>query len=153
VKLFANITEQHGGRVIKTIGDEVMAIFPEAAQAGRAAVDIQLGIAGMAPVEKVRLGVRIGLHYGSVVERDGDVFGDTVNLSARLTEMASRGQIITSLETVGEAGRPAQARLPQALRDSGEGQGKGRADLRDPVDRHGRRDHARLPRATGPNAP
>ncbi len=100
VKLFANITEQHGGRVIKTIGDEIMAIFPQAAQAGRAAVDIQLGIAGMAPVEKVRLGVRIGLHFGPVVERDGDVFGDTVNLSARLTEMASRGQIITSLETV-----------------------------------------------------
>ena len=100
VKLFANITEQHGGRVIKTIGDEVMSLFAEAAQGGRAAVDIQLGMTGMAPVEKVRLGVRIGLHYGPVVERDGDVFGDTVNLSARLTEMASRGQIITSLETV-----------------------------------------------------
>lgn len=100
VKLFAGITEQHGGRVVKTIGDEVMAIFPSAPPAGRAAVDIQLGIAGMAPVEKVRLGVRIGLHFGPVVERDGDVFGDTVNLSARLTEMASRGQIITSQETV-----------------------------------------------------
>jgi len=104
VKLFANITEQHGGRVIKTIGDEVMSIFVGAAEAGRAAVDIQLGMAGMAPVEKVRLGVRIGLHYGPVVERDGDVFGDTVNLSARLTEMASRGQIITSLETVERLG-------------------------------------------------
>jgi adenylate cyclase len=100
VRLFANITEQHGGRVIKTIGDEVMAIFPEAPQAGRTAVDIQLGVAGMAPVDKVRLGVRIGLHYGPVVERDGDVFGDTVNLAARLTEMAARGQIITSLDTV-----------------------------------------------------
>ena len=100
VKLFANITVQHGGRVIKTIGDEVMAIFAEAAQAARAAVDIQLGITGMAPVEKVRLGVRVGLHFGPVVERDGDVFGDTVNLAARLTEMASRGQIITSQETV-----------------------------------------------------
>jgi adenylate cyclase len=104
VKLFAGITEQHGGRVIKTIGDEVMAIFSQAAEAGRAAVDIQLGIAGMAPVDKVRLGVRIGLHFGPVVERDGDVFGDTVNLSARLTEMASRGQIITSLETVERLG-------------------------------------------------
>ena len=100
VKLFANIVEQHGGRVVKTIGDEVMAIFPDATPGGRCAVDIQLGIHGMAPVEKVRLGVRIGLHHGPVVERDGDVFGDTVNLSARLTEMASRGQIITSLETV-----------------------------------------------------
>jgi adenylate cyclase len=100
VKLFAALTEQHGGRVVKTIGDEVMAIFPAAAQAGRAAVDIQLAVTEMAPVDKVRLGVRIGLHFGPVVERDGDVFGDTVNLAARLTEMASRGQIITSVETV-----------------------------------------------------
>jgi adenylate cyclase len=46
--------------------------------------------------------VRIGLHHGAVVEREGDVFGDTVNLAARLTEMASKGQIITSLETVDE---------------------------------------------------
>ncbi len=100
VKSFSALTEQHGGRVVKTIGDEVMAIFPEASQAGRAAVDIQLAVTGMAPIDKVRLGVRIGLHHGPVVERDGDVFGDTVNLAARLTEMASRGQIITSQETV-----------------------------------------------------
>lgn len=100
VRLFSALTEQHGGRVIKTIGDEVMAIFPEAGQAARAAVDIQLGVNTMAPVGKVRLGVRIGMHHGPVVERDGDVFGDTVNLAARLTEMASKGQIITSHETV-----------------------------------------------------
>jgi adenylate cyclase len=100
VKAFSALTEQHGGRVIKTIGDEVMAIFPEAGQAGRAAVDIQLAVNDMAPVDKVRLGVRIGLHHGSVVERGGDVFGDTVNLAARLTELASKGQIITSSETV-----------------------------------------------------
>ena len=104
VKLFANITEEHGGRVIKTIGDEVMSIFSQAADAGRAAVDIQLGVASMPPVDKVRLGVRVGLHYGPVVEREGDVFGDTVNLSARLTEMAARGQIITSQETVERLG-------------------------------------------------
>ncbi|HYC37754.1 MAG TPA: adenylate/guanylate cyclase domain-containing protein [Usitatibacter sp.] len=100
VKLFSALTEQHGGRVIKTIGDEVMAIFPEARQAARAAVDIQLGVSEMAPVDKVRLGVRVGMHHGAVVEREGDVFGDTVNLAARLTEMAAKGQIITSLETV-----------------------------------------------------
>jgi adenylate cyclase len=100
VKLFSALTVQHGGRVIKTIGDEVMAIFPAAEGAGNAAVDIQLAVNDMAPVEKVRLGVRIGLHHGPVVERDGDVFGDTVNLAARLTELASRGQIITSQETV-----------------------------------------------------
>lgn len=100
VKLFSALTEQHGGRVVKTIGDEVMAIFQKPGEAVRAAVDIQLGMSEMAPVDKVRLGVRVGLHFGPVVEREGDVFGDTVNLAARLTEMASKGQIITSLETV-----------------------------------------------------
>lgn len=100
VRLFAALTEQHGGRVVKTLGDEVMAIFPGPAEAGRAAVDIQLSMHEMAPVDKVRLGVRVGMHHGAVVERDGDVFGDTVNLAARLAKMASSGQIITSLETV-----------------------------------------------------
>jgi len=100
VKLFSNLTVQHGGRVIKTIGDEVMAVFPDSSSGCQASRDIQLGIHDMAPVDKVRLGVRIGFHYGPLVERDNDVFGDTVNLAARLTEMASKGQIITSLETV-----------------------------------------------------
>ena len=99
VKTFSALTVQHGGRVVKTIGDEVMAVFPDASRAGAAARDIQLSVNEMAPVGKVRLGVRIGMHQGPVVERDGDVFGDTVNLAARLTEMATRGQIITSLDT------------------------------------------------------
>ena len=100
VNLFSAVTVQHGGRVVKTIGDEVMAVFPDASHAGAAARDIQLSINDMAPVGKVRLGVRIGMHQGPVLEKEGDVFGDTVNLAARLTEMATRGQIITSLDTV-----------------------------------------------------
>jgi adenylate cyclase len=100
LKLFSALTVQHGGRVVKTIGDEVMSVFPDASHAGAAARDIQLSISDMAPVGKVRLGVRIGMHQGPVLEKEGDVFGDTVNLAARLTEMATRGQIITSLDTV-----------------------------------------------------
>lgn len=100
VKLFSALTEQHGGRVVKAHGDEVMAIFRQPGEAAKAAVDIQLGMSEMAPVDKVRLGARVGLHYGPVVEREGDVSGDTVELAARLTGMASKGQIITSLETV-----------------------------------------------------
>jgi adenylate cyclase len=100
VNVFSALTEQHGGRVVKTIGDEVMSVFPDAASGGRAAVDIQLAVKDMAPVDKMRLGVRIGFHDGPLVERSGDVFGDTVNLAARLAELASRGQIITSSDTV-----------------------------------------------------
>ncbi|QJR13024.1 hypothetical protein DSM104443_04118 [Usitatibacter rugosus] len=100
VKMFASVTERNGGRVIKTIGDEIMAVFPDATAGGRSALSMQQELAVMAPVGNLRLGARIGYHFGALVERDGDVFGDTVNLAARLTEMASRGQIITSFETV-----------------------------------------------------
>ena len=101
VAVFKDCTAGNGGRTIKTIGDEVMAEFPSAVQAMKASVDIQHAIKAMPPpVEGVQLGVRIGFHYGPVVERDGDVFGDTVNLAARLSGLASKGQIITSASTV-----------------------------------------------------
>ena len=100
VKLFASITLKHQGRVIKTIGDEVMSVFAQGTDAARAAVEMQTDLSELAPVGNVRMGVRIGLHYGPIVEREGDIFGDTVNLASRLTEMAARNQIITSLETV-----------------------------------------------------
>jgi len=89
-----------GGRVIKTIGDEVMSSFPSADAAGDAAIEIQLGIAELAPVGDTQLGIRIGFNYGPVVEREGDIFGDAVNLAARLTGVAAKGQIITARDTV-----------------------------------------------------
>lgn len=101
VALFKDCTANNGGRTIKTIGDEVMAEFPSSSQAMKAAVDIQHAIKLMPPpIEGVQLGVRIGFHFGPVVARDGDVFGDTVNLAARLSGLASKGQIITSAATV-----------------------------------------------------
>lgn len=100
VKFFAAIALQHGGRVVKTTTDEVVAIFADASTAGLAARDIQLSLQEMAPVEKVRLGVRIGLHYGRVLESVGEAFGDAVSLASRLAEMAAKGQIILSMETV-----------------------------------------------------
>jgi adenylate cyclase len=101
VSFFKRKTAEGEGRVIKTIGDEVMAAFPSASQAAQAAIAMQAGLAEMpAPFKGVQLGARIGFHCGPVVERDGDLFGDTVNLAARLTELASKGQIITTHETV-----------------------------------------------------
>ena len=100
LKLCTALTEQHGGRVVRAADDEVMAIFADASAAGEAARDIQLAAHDISPVEKARLGVRIGMHYGPVDEREGELFGDTVNLAARLAEMAARDQIVTSTETV-----------------------------------------------------
>jgi adenylate cyclase len=101
VEMFRAHTAAHGGRTVKTIGDEVMAEFPSAAAAMQAAVEMQHAISAMpAPVEGFQLGVRIGFHFGPVVDKEGDVFGDTVNLAARLSGLASKGQIITSAGTV-----------------------------------------------------
>jgi adenylate cyclase len=100
VRMFSDVTALHSGRVIKTIGDEVMSVFPQPNHAAAAAMEIQNNLHEMEPVGGNPMGARIGFHHGPLVERDNDVFGDTVNLSARLTEMAHKGQVITSLETV-----------------------------------------------------
>ncbi|MBI5900992.1 MAG: adenylate/guanylate cyclase domain-containing protein [Rhodocyclales bacterium] len=91
-------TTAYGGRVVKTIGDEVMAIFASAGQAIQAANAMQSRFADLAGV-KAGIKLKIGLHYGPVIEADGDCFGDTVNLAARLTSLASPEQILTSHET------------------------------------------------------
>lgn len=110
IALFKDKTEEHQGRVIKTIGDEVMAVFPSAGDATEAAIEMQFGVDALPPVAGTKLGIRIGFHAGPVVDRDGDVFGDTVNLAARLTGLATKGQIITSRESVD--------RLPPMLKSS-----------------------------------
>lgn len=86
----------HNGVVIKTIGDEVMARFPNAASASLSAVAIQESMG--APTRSGHLlSVRIGIHYGpALLAADGDIFGDAVNIAARMTKIARAGQIIMS---------------------------------------------------------
>jgi adenylate cyclase len=88
------------GRVIKTIGDEVMSAFKTADDAADAAIEMQSAIAELPPVGNTQIGIRIGFNFGPVVERDGDVFGDAVNLAARLAAVATKGQIISARDTV-----------------------------------------------------
>jgi adenylate cyclase len=100
VNLMKQKTQAAKGRVIKTIGDEVMSAFPSADHAADAAIEMQLAITELPPVGKTTLGIRVGFNYGPVVERDGDVFGDAVNLASRLASVATKGQIITARDTV-----------------------------------------------------
>ena len=100
VNLMREKTVNAKGRVIKTIGDEVMSAFATADQAADAAIEIQSAISEMPPVGNTQIGIRIGFNHGPVVERDGDVFGDAVNLAARLAGVATKGQIITARDTV-----------------------------------------------------
>ena len=101
IRLMASCAGARQGQIIKTIGDEILAIFPSPENAMLAAVDMQLGVAELAPVSGIVLSLHIGLHHGPILQgASGDVFGDTVNLAARLRSLASRGQILTSRETV-----------------------------------------------------
>ncbi len=100
VAMLKQITEAVGGRVIKTLGDEVMSIFQSADDAAIAAIDMQNGVAKLPATAGTRIGIRIGINFGPVLKRDNDVFGDAVNVGARLAGLAQKDQIITSRQTV-----------------------------------------------------
>jgi adenylate cyclase len=111
IDLMGTLTKQHDGHVIKTIGDELMCRFDTADDCCRTAKAIheQLG-SGLAG-EDVLISVNIGFEYGpAILMEDGDVFGDAVNVAARMMDIAGSQQIITTEETV--------KHLSQALVDS-----------------------------------
>ena len=91
--------ESSSGRIVKTIGDGVMAVFSTPDAAAYAASSMHYAIDALPLVGATKLGVRIGFHFGPVIQNDSDLFGDTVNLAARLVQQAARSQIIISRET------------------------------------------------------
>ena len=98
----ANVTKEHKGVVIKTIGDEVMCRFPSADDGFDAAVGMQRTLKENASsiTDKTRVCIRVGLQWGEVVTQAGDVFGDAVNVAARVAAVAKRDQIVTTEQTV-----------------------------------------------------
>src|SRR5438132_7681492 len=87
-----------GGRIFNTAGDAVLAEFPSAVEAVRCAIDIQesLRTRNMAYPPSRQMALRIGITIGDVVERDGDLLGDGVNIAARLEGLAEVGGICVS---------------------------------------------------------
>jgi class 3 adenylate cyclase len=100
VALLRRSVEAHRGHVVKTIGDEVMACFPDADAALQSASDMQTRVAALPAFGATRLGIRVGFHHGAVIEENGDYFGDAVNTAARMAGVAKSGQIITTAATV-----------------------------------------------------
>jgi len=97
--LVRNVCDGHGGRIIKTLGDEAMAVFPTADQAAKAAWEIQQAMSALPPIGTSLLAMRVGFHFGPAIEVDGDVFGDSVNVAARMVALAKGEQVITSAQT------------------------------------------------------
>jgi TolB-like protein/tetratricopeptide (TPR) repeat protein len=100
------ILSQHDGRVVKFMGDGLLAEFLSASEAVQAAVDIQRAVNRMEQErpEEERVRLRIGISLGDVVHEEGDIFGEGVNLAARLQGLAERGGICVS-RNVYEQGR------------------------------------------------
>lgn len=90
--------EKHGGRVIKTIGDAIMATFEEPKESVYAAIEMQNGLVEFnAPKpEQDHVFIRIGLNYGSGIVKSNDVFGDVVNVASRVESVAVPEQIVIS---------------------------------------------------------
>ena len=97
-ELVGPVVERFHGRIVKTVGDGVLVEFASAVEAVRSAVELQRGMVERnvgTPVER-RQAFRIGLHLGDIIVSDDDVFGDTVNLAARLQGLAEAGSIVLS---------------------------------------------------------
>jgi adenylate cyclase len=98
----ADVAARHGGRVIKTIGDEIMCTFPGPLYGLLSATDMQRRIKSDPEFVRDNLAIRIGLHHGEALVENGDVFGDAVNTAARMADksLARRDQIVTTASTV-----------------------------------------------------
>jgi adenylate cyclase len=89
---------QHRGRIVKTTGDGLLVEFASAVDAARCAVEIQNGMAeqNAAIPQNKRIEFRIGIHVGDIIIDDNDIFGDGVNIAARLEGIADPGGICIS---------------------------------------------------------
>ena len=106
----------HHGTLIKTIGDEIMCSFPDAAAAINAACAMQLAVERQRPGGDQPVYVRIGLHYGEVIFDGGDAYGDTVNIAARVTSITRARQVMTTHALVEMLPEKLQIQARQVMR-------------------------------------
>jgi len=111
------VCESHGGRVVKTLGDGVLAVFPEGRTALASVLDLQRSRqnhTGQWPSSApVRL--QIGIAAGEVIEVGGDCYGDAVNIASRLSDLSGPDQIWATRSVVSQVRAPDRDRLFRSL--------------------------------------
>ncbi len=93
-----SISQRHNGRLVKTIGDEILVFFTDVDMAVYAAKAIQETMEDDRSPETIGVSIRIGMQYGSAILENDDIFGDTVNVAARIASMAKARQILCTHE-------------------------------------------------------
>src|SRR5438128_6926816 len=109
---------EHRGRIVKTTGDGVLAEFASVVDALRCAGEVQAAMTeqnAAVPADS-RIEFRVGIHQGDIVVEDGDIFGDGVNIAARLEALAEAGGICVSARVQEDAA----GKLDLAFEDIGE---------------------------------
>jgi class 3 adenylate cyclase len=112
--ILSQAATRHVGTIIKTIGDEVMCSFTTARDAAHAAVDMQRSVKQAVGLEDLgikSMAVRVGFHSGPVISHAADVFGDTVNVAARVVAHAKPGQILVAKQTLRKLPREVAASM------------------------------------------
>ncbi len=97
--VFREHTETHGGRIVDTSGDSVLAVFDSVVEAVETCLDIQATIATLneGHADDTRMQFRIGINLGDILEQsDGTIYGDGVNIAARVQELAAPGSVAIS---------------------------------------------------------
>jgi TolB-like protein/Flp pilus assembly protein TadD len=117
-ELIDPLLAQHHGRIVKTTGDGILVEFASVIDAVRFAVVMQQGMedrnAGTAQSRRIRF--RVGINLGDIIIEDGDIFGDGVNVAARLEALAQPGEIYVSASVREQLGE----KLPVGFADIGE---------------------------------
>src|SRR5262249_46571549 len=121
-ELIDPLVAAHNGEIVKTIGDGLLFSFPSVVEAVSCAVAVQSGMAkrnASLPADR-RIEFRVGVNIGDVIVEKGDVFGDGVNIAARLEQIAAPGGICCSEDPY----RQVREKLEIPIADTGEQQPK-----------------------------
>jgi len=103
ISILSEVTAKYQGTVIKTMGDEIMCTFPTANDAVEAAIEMHQSLEDMPFPDNPGYGspnIYVGIQFGTVIKDGGDVFGDAVNVAARMVALAKQRQIIITEGTV-----------------------------------------------------
>lgn len=123
LKSASSTVESNGGKVLRTQGDDVFCLFAGPDGAFKAALEIHRNARSISGRAETSLEMRIGINTGSVLRSGREILGDTVNIAARLCNLAKGGQTIVSLFTA----QAAEAVPPGLFRSLGDIQLKGKS--------------------------